>query len=559
MNYEPASPIEGVVYPRPADLARWTGMGALEPTTLAQAFRQSAARNADRVALIWTEGALSYRQLDAQSDKVAAGLLGLGLEPLDRVMFQLTNTPEAIVAHVACWKASLIPVCTLSLHREAEIGYLARFSGARAHLIENESDKFDFHAFALKMQAEVPSLEFIVSTRGTAGPGAVDMAEFDDIAPETARARLAQLPQDPWQVAAFQLSGGTTGVPKIIPRFNAEYVYNMRSVMSFKRWTEADRIFIPMPFAHNLNMGAGWGPAVLNGASVVATPRTDQNTIRDVHNQLHPTVMGAAKPIIMRMKAEIDAGRMDLSSLREIFTTDSADLVTQTMGVEGHHVFGMTEGTIMFTRSGDRDEVRYKTCGRPISDLDEVRLLEPGTERDVPVGQLGELAVRGPYTIRGYFNAPERNRETFTSDGAYRSGDLMRCHVIDGVSYYSFEGRLKDVVDRAGEKVNCEEVERVVAFHPAFADVAVVGMPSPTHGEKVCLFVVPSPGADLPDVAALGEFLKQAGLAIYKWPERIEPIAALPLTKVGKLDKAALRALIAAKLNDEAARSAVAS
>ncbi|AUH65261.1 AMP-binding protein [Paracoccus zhejiangensis] len=551
MSFEPEEPIEGVVYPDAADLKRWTEAGALTLETLADGFRAAAARHATRDAVIWQGGRMSYADLDAATDKVAAGLLSLGLKPRDRVVFQLTNTPEALIAFLACWKAAIIPICTLAAHREAEIGFLARFAGARAHFIESDAEKFDFNAFAHKMQGEIDSLQMIVSTRGEAGEGVVDMQEF--LAGDLAEALrvLADVPQDPWQVAAFQLSGGTTGVPKIIPRMHSEYLYNMRAVMAFKGWTAEDRLFVPMPFAHNLNMGCGWGPFLMSGGTVIATPRVDQQAMREIHNALSPTVMGAAKPIVMRMKAEIAEGRITTGNLREIFSTDAAEIVSTEMKVPGHHIFGMTEGTIMFTRAGDSEFVRFQTCGTPVSEFDQVRLLAPGTEDEVETGQIGELAVFGPYTIRGYYNAPDRNAETFTRDGFYRSGDLMKAHRIDGVTYYSFEGRIKDVVDRAGEKVNCEEVERAVMAHPAFTDVAVVGMPSPTHGERICLYAVAAPNSALPDVRELGAFLKQAGLAVFKWPERIEPIDALPLTKVGKLDKAVLRQRIAETLKAE--------
>ncbi|MDI5983627.1 AMP-binding protein [Halomonas sp. M4R5S39] len=551
MTYQPQHPIAGVVYPPAADLERWHEAGALTAETLADGFRATARRHAERPAILWLDGEYRYAELDAMTDRVAHGLLTLGLKPLDRVIFQLTNKPETLIAFLACWKAGIIPICTLAAHREAEIGYLAAFGGAKAHFIESDETKFDFHAFARKMQGEAPGLELIISTRGTPREGAVDLAALMASDPDEARAALEAVPQDPWQVAAFQLSGGTTGVPKIIPRIHAEYLYNMRQVWTFKGWNTQDRLFIPMPFAHNLNMGCGWGPFLMNGGTVIATPRVDQEAMREVHNALRPTIMGAAKPIIMRMKAEIAQGHLPTETLREIFSTDAAEIVTRTMGVEGHHLFGMTEGTIMFTRRGDSETIRFGTCGRPISEHDEVRLLEPGTEDEVAEGQIGELAVRGPYTIRGYYHAPERNAETFTPDGFYRSGDLMRRHRIDGQDYYSFEGRIKDVVDRAGEKVNCEEVERAVMAHPAFTDVAVVGMPSPTHGERICLYAVVEPGVTPPSVEELGAFLKQVGLAIFKWPERIELIDALPLTKVGKLDKAILRQRIETTLKAE--------
>lgn len=557
MIYHPQNPLPGVVYPPASDLQRWSEAGALEPLTLAQGFRAIAALHPDRMAIEWLDGSLTYRALDEATDRVAAGLLELGLNPLDRVVMQLGNGPETLLAFLACWKAAIIPICTLTLHREAEIGYLAQFGGARAHWIESDAAKFNFTTFARKIQGQVPGMEIILSARGMPGEGVVDMQAMLQGDLGAARARLAEVPQDPWQVAAFQLSGGTTGVPKIIPRMQAEYLYNMRQVMAFNSWTIEDRVLVPMPFAHNLNMGCCWGAFLMTGGTVIATPDLDPESMRQVHNRLKPTIMGAAKPIIMRLREEVAEGRISVAALRSIFSTDAAEVVTRSIGVPGHHIFGMTEGTIMFTREGDSDAVRYQTCGRPVSDFDEVRLLEPGTETPVPDGTVGELSVRGPYTLRGYYNAPERNAEAFTSEGFYRSGDLMRCHRIDGIAYYAFEGRLKDVVSRADEKVNCEEVERAVMDHPAFTDVAVVGMPSPTHGEKVCLFAVAAPGQSLPDVAELGAFLRQKGLAIYKWPERIEPIDLLPLTKVGKLDKGALRARIAATLQDEAARETV--
>ena len=552
MRFAPLRPLPGVVYPDPADVARWHAAGALTGETLADGFRTAAARHAERDALLWLDGRQSYAALDARSDRVALGLLELGLEPLDRVVFQLTNAPETLLMYLACWKASLVPLCTLAAHREAEIGYLARFAGARAHLIESDTPKFDFHGFAARMRDEVDSLEFVVSTRGTPGIGAVglDALDVERDADET-RERLAAVAPDPWQVAAFQLSGGTTGVPKIIPRLHSEYLYNMRSVARFKGWTSDDRMLVPMPFTHNLNMACGWGPTLMTGGAVIATPSIDAAAIRETHRACRPTIMGAAKPIVMRMKDEIAAGRLEVGALREIYSTDAAETVTSHVGVPGHQLFGMTEGTIMFTREGDSETVRFTTCGTPVSELDEVRLLVPGTEDEAAPGDIGELAVRGPYTIRGYYDAEERNAVAFTSDGFYRSGDLMRRHRLDGHDRYSFEGRLKDVVDRAGEKVNCEEVERAVMAHPAFSDVALVGMPCPTHGERLCLFAVPAPDRELPSVAELGEFLKGAGLAIFKWPERIEPVDALPLTKVGKLDKAPLRTSIAETLRRE--------
>ena len=146
-------------------------------------------------------------------------------------------------------------------------------------------------------------------------------------------------------------------------------------------------------------------------------------------------------------------------------------------------------------------------------------------------------------------DAAERNKETFTSHGYYRSGDLMVFHDVDGKRYYQFRGRTKDVVDRAGEKVNCEEVELLLNRHPKVFTSAVVGMPDPVYGERICAFMTLTDAAQSPSVQEIGEFLKEQGLAKFKWPERIEVVSELPLTKAGKLNKPALKVMIKEKLD----------
>jgi non-ribosomal peptide synthetase component E (peptide arylation enzyme) len=204
-------------------------------------------------------------------------------------------------------------------------------------------------------------------------------------------------------------------------------------------------------------------------------------------------------------------------------------------------MFGMTEGVIMFTRPGDPQEALDLSVGRPVCALDRVKILRPGTEEELPMGEVGEPAFQGPYTTHGYYNAPERNAEAFTRDGFYRSGDLMSCRLVDGKVFYFFEGRIKDVVDRGGEKINAGEVEEAVLTHPAVEGCAVIAVKDAAMGERACACIVLREGHSAPDVAQLGLHLEAFGLAKFKWPERIEVLPAIPVTHVGKLDKVALR------------------
>ena len=172
---------------------------------------------------------------------------------------------------------------------------------------------------------------------------------------------------------------------------------------------------------------------------------------------------------------------------------------------------------------------------------------------------MGELCFRGPSSLRGYFNAPEANSREFTRDGFYRTGDMMTAHLIEGQMYYTFEGRSRDNINRGGEKIGCEEVEGFVSMHPAVADAKLVAMPDDFYGEKGCVYIILRPGRRAPDVKELVNFLVSKGLAKYKCPERIEVIEQFPLTRVGKLDKPALKAAIAETLKREAASASPAT
>ena len=203
----------------------------------------------------------------------------------------------------------------------------------------------------------------------------------------------------------------------------------------------------------------------------------------------------------------------------------------------------MAEGLLCYVRLDDPYELRYETAGRPVSPGDEIRLVDE-EGNDVPDGEIGELLVRGPYTLRGYFRAPEYNARTFTSDGFYKTGDLMRRHPSGN---FIVEGRKKDLINRGGEKISAEEIENLILSHPAVLNVACVPMPDPILGERMCAFVIPQPGMTL-SLDDIVRFLLDKGIAKYKLPERLELVDNFPLSNIGKVSKFALTQLITEKL-----------
>jgi 2,3-dihydroxybenzoate-AMP ligase len=544
-------PIEGVVYP-PADLAaRYRATGALTDDTLGAALHEAFVRHASRTALVTPDVRLTYRELDAITDRAAAALLRLGLRPLDRVLLQIGNVAEFFTAMYGCFKAGLVPVCTLAAHRDAEIGFLGPFTQARAHIVQGDDAKLDLVSFALDLRAK-SCVEHVIVVRGTGRPGALSLAALiarEDAA--EARRTIEALAVDPWNVGIFQLSGGTTGLPKVIPRFQNDYLYNIRAMRDWARLDRDTVAYWPLPAVHNAAMIVFNTPTHLAGGTVCVQQAADPVAFLSMIQRERVTYAGGVLPIVVRAVECERLPEFDLSSVRQFISTNETPLVEAKLKVPGYHIFGMAEGLCMLTRPEDPEPVRMSMIGCPISPWDEVRLVKPDSEEPVAEGEDGEFCCRGPYTLHGYYRAEEHNRKAFTSDGLYRSGDLMRATRIGGTVYYAFLGRLKDNVDRGAEKISAEEVERFVGEHAAVQNVAVVGMPDPVFGERVCAYVILQPGVAAPAVEELGAFLEKKGLAKFKWPERIEVVDNFPVTKVGKVSKGLLREDIKAKLKRE--------
>jgi 2,3-dihydroxybenzoate-AMP ligase len=540
--------IPGVVYQTEARLQRYVDAGVLTDETLVSAFTDAVKKFPDRVALSEVNWTCTYRELDALTDRAASAFLRLGLKPLDRMLFQLPNSKELVIALLGCLKAGVIPICTLAAHRQIEIGYLGRHAEARAHIVPASDPRFDFLPFAAEMRQMVPSLTVTIATKGDpAKPGAdahslEALIEAED--PVEAQRKVQAIRLDPYQVALFQLSGGTTDVPKIIPRFHNEYLYTLRTVVDFHSLDETVVSYTPNPMMHNHPMAGVWGPALFFGGEVAISNSLEAAAVGPLLAQRRPNWVAMPPVLLFRLKETGWLDRLDFSGVTFTLLSGISRFRSFVNGAEARPIFGMTEGLLAYCNASDSTEAHQNTVGRALSEHDEIRILEPGTERVLADDAIGELAVRGPCTISGYFNAEERNKVAFTSDGFYRSGDLMKTTVIDGRRYLVFAGRLKDVVSRGGEKINCEEVERIAVGHPAIGAIAIVAMPDRTYGERACAFVIPLPGQTV-TVAELGAFLGRQGLAKFKWPERIELVAEFPVTSSGKLSKPKLRDQIA--------------
>lgn len=547
-------PIEGVIY-HPEERARgYLERSVWRPQTVGGVLRETASRCPERTALITDEGSLTFRELDELTDRLAAAMLRLGLRAPDRVIFQMGTTIETALALLACYKAGIVPVCSLPQHRQLEIGALIRQTGARGYFVQGDFGRADLPDFAAQMMADYPGVEHLIVARGSASQTGHAMGSMIDGMP-LLQAREQLLGNEPGceDVLSFQLSGGTTGSPKIIPRFHAEYLAHALACARRYRLDETERIIWALPLLHNAAQVYVLMPVIAMGVSAVLMPRVDVPRMMELIDQHRVTRAMSIGPIAPQIMAYPDLARHDLSSLRLFITMSAADHLERHLGVPCSNLFGITEGLLLGSPADAPDYVRHHTQGKSGCVEDEIVLLEPESETPVKPGEMGELCFRGPATLPGFFNAPDANARSFTAHGFYRTGDMMTAHVVDGDTFYTFEGRLRDNINRGGEKIGCEEVEALINTHPAVSEARLVAMPDPVYGEKGCIFIIPRPGSLAPSVPELGAFLVEKGLAKYKCPERVEHIDAFPVTKVGKLDKAALRTRIAQVLNHEAA------
>lgn len=541
--------IDGVVRVPAEFAARYRERGYWRDRPLKAIFDEVLEGYGERVALLDGAERITYRRLDERSTFLARNLADLGLRAGDRIVVQLPNTAIFVYLYFALQKLGAVPVLALRSHRYREISHFVSISDAVGCAVPARHRDFSFVDMVRRI-GEDRDRRLVGLVQGSRGPlpaGFVALEKLLVREPTTPARALARAEVDPDDPAVFLLSGGTTGVPKLIPRTHNDYAFNSRLAVSVCDVRPDDVLLLVLPIEHNLPLACpGLQGFLLRGASVALSTSAAPRDVFELVERHRVTHIHLVPSLLIRWLADPGIGSYDLSSLRVLQSggqrlqpqvRDRAANLIPSAAVQEN--FGMAEGLLMFVRLDDPDEVRRETCGRPICPDDEVRLVDD-EGRDVPDGEVGELCVRGPYTLRGYLRAPEHNARAFTRDGFYLSGDLMRRHPSGN---YVVAGRKKDLVNRGGEKISAEEVENLILAHPDVVNVACVPLPDEVLGERMCACVVLRDGAAL-ELAELVEFLLGFEIAKHKLPERLEVFDELPLSPIGKVSKKDLVARI---------------
>ncbi|MFI2710554.1 (2,3-dihydroxybenzoyl)adenylate synthase [Micromonospora sp. NPDC018662] len=535
--------LDGCV-PWPPHLAEhYRSAGYWRGETLGGLLRDWAAEHRDRVALVGDDGTqVTYRELDLWCDRLAAGFADRGITPRSRILVQLPNVCEFVAVCFALFRLGAIPVFALPSYRGNEIRHLVTLSGAEAYVIPDEFNGFDHRALAREIQAELPQLTqvFVVGDAGDSFTALADIARDPVDLPEP----------DASDVAFFLLSGGTTALPKLIPRTHDDYAYQIRITGEICELDQDTVYLAVLPVEFNFPWGCPGIIGVLRAGGRVVLAGNPSPEVCFPLIETHRVTLTSVIPTIVHLWLDaVKRTDHDLSSLR-VLQVGSAKLhdevaaqIEPALGVRLQQVFGMAEGLLTFTRFDDPQEIVLTTQGRPVSPADEIRVVDVD-DRQVPVGTIGELLTRGPYTLRGYYRAPEHNATAFTEDGFYRTGDLVR---LTGTGEIIVAGRSKDVIIRGGDKISATEVESHLCAHPGVQQAAVVPMPDRILGELTYAFVIPTDPAAAPTLPALRRLLRQRGLADHKLPDRVEAVESFPLTGLNKVDKKALTARAAAR------------
>ncbi|MCC8464250.1 salicylate synthase [Photorhabdus bodei] len=482
----------------------------------------------DKTALIYQEQQLTYRELHQSAERLASGLFRRGIRRGDNVMVQLPNRISFVVTCFALFRLGAHPVLLMPTQRTHDVHALCQIARPVAYIIPDCFHDFDYRKMAREIVASCPDLKHII-VDGEAEEFTA-LASIDD--------EPVNIPGPSYgDIAVLLLSGGTTGTPKLIPRTHDAYTYDF--VLSARLCTvNTESVYLAvLPVAHNFTLGS---PGILGtlsqGGSVLLSDTASFDEAMPLIEQYKVTHLALVPALARLWEQARDWEQSDLSSLRCLqvgggrLTPELAEQVIARLGPL-QQVFGTAEGLLCYTRLDDPHEVIINTQGRPLSEEDEIKIVDANLQPVVP-GEVGELITRGPYTITGYYRAELHNTVAFTADGFYRTGDLVRM-TSDG--NLIVEGRIKEQINRSGEKISTQEVETLLLQHPDIDDAVVISVPDELLGERTCA-CLPNNG-NQPEPMQIAEFLQQKGVQRHKIPDQWLFVPYWPLTTVGKIDK----------------------
>jgi fatty-acyl-CoA synthase len=578
----------------------------VEGLTIGEVLVQTATRFASRDALAFPQLGLrrGYRDFLADVDSAARGLVALGIRTGDHVAVWATNVPEWVVLQFASARIGAVLVTINPAYRPFELSYVLKQSDAKALFLVDRFKSSDYFAMLAEVCPELahsrpgqlsatqfPQLRWVVAIKGQTPAGAIFWDEMLRRGEAIAQSEIESIarrlsPADPINI---QYTSGTTGFPKAATLSHRNLLLNVFYSGACQRYSENDRICIPVPFYHCFGCVLGTLCAVVYGAAMVVPAESfdPMATLSAIEAERATSLYGVPTMFIAQLHDPSRKSR-NLSSLRTGIMAGSPcpietmRAVVDEMGCREITIgYGQTEASpiITQTRVDDPLELRVETVGRPIPGL-EVKVVDPATGETLGDNVQGELCARGHCVMLGYYNNPEATSEAIDSEGWLHTGDLA---VRLPSGYYKITGRIKDMVIRGGENIFPREIEEFLFTHPAVEQASVVGVPDSKYGEELCAWIklkqghrgISSPGPCAPSVSgaagsstgatagssssagsASGDTITdqqirdfcRAKLAHYKVPRYVKFVEAFPQTVTGKIQKFKIREAMCGEL-----------
>ena len=505
----------------------------------------------NKEALVDNTSRLTYSQIREKANRLAIGLMELGIKPQDRVLLQLPNWNEFIYSFFAIQKIGAIDVLLLARHAQAEVNHICRLTGAVAWIVAESYHNIDYLPIIDDVSKANPSLKHVILVRSGDNKRFLSLEKLIEKADlsEANLQKLAERRPDPMEVAHMGPTGGTTGLPKVSARTHNDYI--CRSEYTARAWelTSNDTCIIVAPAPHDLSFCNAICSTLFMFGKLVMLDSTEPEDILNVIQKEKVTAVAWVPALAYRLVNFERLKDYDVSSLQKMMcggqaaTPELVKDVNEKLGCKFVNGYGGTEGHQVFTRLDCDQATVHTNVGRPTCPYSTYKVID-ANEKELPLNTPGELVVKGPDIFTGYYNSPEENKEAFTKDGFFKTGDQAK---IDNSGNITMTGRIKDIIKRGGENISPVEIEELIIAHPDIAQVSVVGMPDPVLSERACAYIQPKPGARL-SFEDIILFLKSKGASVLQLPERIEFVDSFPLTKANKPDKKPLREDIRKKL-----------
>lgn len=546
-------PVDGFNPYKPEDIERYTKYRWWLGITWGDMLDKGSDLYPRKEILVDDTTRFTYRELRENIDRLAIGFIELGIKPRDFVLLQMPNWHEFVIAFYALQKAGAIVVLLVTRHGITEIDYLSNLTNPVAWIGPPNYKKIEYLPMVKKLMGKHGELKYIISVRDPGNKDFISMEKLieDSKLTKVSLEALAARRPDPMEVSIILPTGGTTGLPKAVPRTHNDYIASVEYHTKAWEITSEDTLLTSAPVGHAQAIHNCVGGAFFNYARYVITDSTNAEDLCRVIEREKVTAFPTVPSIAQRIIELPNLKDYDLSSLKKLYaggapsTPELIKSVYEKLGCKYVNTLGSSEGPASMTRLDYDFNAISATVGRSDCPYTQIRIIDQyGNE--VPPGKEGELTMKGPNIFNGYFKSPEDNRKVFTADGFFKTGDLAK---IDDNGNIIITGRIKETILRGGETISAIGIEHLISSHPAVAEVAVLGMPDKALGERICAYIKLKPGATL-TFDELIIYLKGTGASVLQLPERVEFIESMPLTNIGKIDKKVLKEDITKKLQE---------